>query len=66
MTLRKNIKRERVAAERPAICHRAGLVMSSVNDEKNKEENPRVNGNDIRFKVISDDSKEIEDTDLRQ
>jgi len=38
---------------RSTICQEAGLLMCSVNDEKNKEEKPHVNGNSSNFKGIS-------------
>lgn len=41
--------------------------MCSVNDKKKKKkETPHVNGNDIHFKVISNDGAGIEDTDFEQ
>lgn len=51
---------------RSTICQEARLLVCSVNDEKNKEEKPHVNGNGIRFKVISNDGAGIEDTDLKE
>lgn len=57
---------ERAAVARSTICQEAGLPMCSVNDEKNKEEKPHINGNGIHFKVISNDGAGTEDTDLKE
>lgn len=51
---------------RSTICQEARLLVCSVNDEKNKEEKPHVNGNGIHFKVISNDGAGIKDTDLKE
>lgn len=57
---------ERAAVARSTICQEAGLQRCSVNDEKNKEEKPHINGKGIHFKVISNDGAGTEDTDLKE